>query len=147
TTEGYGKAFVEEALKHKGAAGLSMQPWPTRDGAPPRSYRDFITLYHFYYTPSHDGTPCLYKTIFSPLVKSKTGKVLAAKHGKAGYDHGQYPAIEFCRRTEDRRILGSMGICEEAYTDELDIKRQQDGLTDRTSLCHRPPMIVPYSRV
>jgi hypothetical protein len=40
-----------------------------------------------------------------------------------------------------------MGIAEEAYTDELDVKRQQDGLSDRTSLCHRPPMIVPYSRV
>jgi hypothetical protein len=147
TTEGYDKEFVNEALNHKGQAGLASQPWPTRDGAPPRSYRDLIQLYRFYYKTSHDGTPCLYETIFNPLVKSRKGKVLCGKHGKAPYDHGQYPAIEFCRRTEDRRILGSMGIAEEAYTDELDIKRQQDGLSDRTSLVHRPPMIVPYSRV
>jgi hypothetical protein len=153
-TENYDPAFVEELLKHKGHAGLSSQPWATRDGrwsarsgAPPRSYRDLMQLYHFYYKAIDDGTPCMYKTVFSPLVKSRTGKPLYAKHGMAEYDHGQYPAIEFCRRTEDRRILGSMGIAEEAYTDELDIKRQQDGLSDRTSLVHRPPMIVPYSRV
>jgi hypothetical protein len=106
-----------------------------------------MQLYHFYYKALENGTPCMYKTVFSPLVKSNNGKPLCAKHGMAEYHHGFYPAIEFCRRTEDRRILGSMGLCEEAYTDQLDIKRQQDGLSDRTSLCHRPPMIVPYSRV
>jgi len=147
TTEGYDEGYVNEAIKHKGKPALSMQPWPTRDGYPPRSYRDLIPNLHFYYKTSHDGTPCLYETIFNPNVRGKGGKVLCAKHGKAPYDHGQYPAIEFCRRTEDRRILGSMGICEESYTDELDIKRQQDGLSDRTSLVHRPPMIVPYARV
>jgi hypothetical protein len=153
-TENYDPAFVDELVKHKGHAGLSSQPWAARDdryagrtGSPPRSYRDLMQLYHFYYKAIDDGTPCMYKTVFSPLVKSRTGKQLYAKHGMAEYDHGQYPAIEFCRRTEDRRILGSMGIAEEAYTDELDIKRQQDGLSDRTSLVHRPPMIVPYSRV
>jgi hypothetical protein len=146
-TEGYDPAFVDELLNHKGEAGLSSQPWSTRDGSPPRSYRNLMQLYHFYYKALENGTPCMYKTVFNPLVKAKGGKPLCAKHGMAEYDHGQYPAIEFCRRTEDRRILGSMGIAEEAYTDELDIKRQQDGLSDRTSLVHRPPMIVPYSRV
>jgi hypothetical protein len=146
-TEGYDPAYVDELCKHKGEAGLSSQPWPTRDGSPPRSYRNLMQLYHFYYKALENGTPCMYKTVFNPLVKGKNGDALCAKHGMAEYHHGQYPAIEFCRRTEDRRILGSMGICEEAYTDELDIKRQQDGLSDRTSLVHRPPMIVPYSRV
>jgi hypothetical protein len=146
-TDGYDPAFVDELLKHKGVAGLSSQPWTTRDNSPPRSYRNLMQLYHFYYKALENGTPCMYKTVFNPLVKDKGGKCLCAKHGMAEYHHGQYPAIEFCRRTEDRRILGSMGIAEESYTDELDIKRQQDGLSDRTSLCHRPPMIVPYSRV
>jgi hypothetical protein len=146
-TEGYDPAFVDELLNHKGEAGLASQPWPTRDGAPPRSYRNLMQLYHFYYKALENGTPCMYKTVFNPMVKARDGKPLCAKHGMAEYDHGQYPAIEFCRRTEDRRILGSMGIAEEAYTDELDIKRQQDGLSDRTSLVHRPPMIVPYSRM
>jgi hypothetical protein len=146
-TDGYDTAFVDELLKHKGEAGLASQPWPTRDGNAPRSYRNLMQLYHFYYKALENGTPCMYKTVFSPLVKTGNGKPLCAKHGMAEYNHGQYPAIEFCRRTEDRRILGSMGIAEESYTDELDIKRQQDGLSDRTSLCHRPPMIVPYSRV
>ena len=146
-TENYDPAFVDEMLKHKGEPGLSSQPWSTRNGVPPRSYRNLMQLYHFYYKAIDNGTPCMYKTVFNPVVKAKGGKPLCAKHGMAEYDHGQYPAIEFCRRTEDRRILGSMGIAEEAYTDELDIKRQQDGLSDRTSLVHRPPMIVPYSRV
>jgi hypothetical protein len=146
-TEGYDPAYVDELCKHKGEPGLGTQPWPTRDGHPPRSYRNLMQNYHFYYKALDDGTPCMYKTVFNPIVKARNGKPLCAKHGMAEYAHGQYPAIEFCRRTEDRRILGSMGICEEAYTDELDIKRQQDGLSDRTSLVHRPPMIVPYSRV
>ena len=146
-TEGYDPQYVEESINHKGEPALSMSPWPTRDGHPPRSYRDLIQNVHVYYKTSHDGTPCMYHTVFNPMVKGKNGRCLCAKHGKADQDHGQYPAIEFCRRTEDKRILGSMGICEEAYTDELDAKRQQDGLSDRTSLVHRPPMIVPYSRV
>jgi hypothetical protein len=156
-TDGYDPAFVAELLNHKGEAGLASQPWSTqpwssrdsssRDNGAPRSYRNLMQLYHFYYKALDNGTPCMYKTVFNPLVKGKDGKPLCAKHGMAEYNHGQYPAIEFCRRTEDRRILGSMGICEESYTDELDVKRQQDGLSDRTSLCHRPPMIVPYSRV
>jgi hypothetical protein len=146
-TDGYDPAFVDKLKEQKGVAGLSSQPWSTRDGSPPRSYRNLMQLYHFYYKALENGTPCMYKTVFSPLVKTSNAKPLCAKHGMAEYNHGQYPAIEFCRRTEDRRILGSMGVAEEAYTDELDIKRQQDGLSDRTSLCHRPPMIVPYSRV
>ena len=111
-----------------------------------RTAADFcnlMQLYHFLLQSAQKDA--VYKTVLARW--SNRTEPLCAKHGMAEYDHGQYPAIEFCRRTEDRRILGSMGICEEAYTDELDIKRQQDGLSDRTSLVHRPPMIVPYSRV
>lgn len=154
-TENYDPEFVTELLKHKGQAGTPDQPRNTESiygtdwshSAVPRSYRDLMQVYHFYYKTIMDGVPCLYLTVFNPLCKAKGGDYLYAKHGPAPYDHGQYPLIEFCRRFEDPRILGSIGIAEEAYTDELDIKRQQDGLTDRTSLIHRPPMIVPYSRV
>jgi hypothetical protein len=151
-TENYDPEFVAEAIKHKGEPGLTMQPWPQsggehmRGGIAPGSYRDLIQIYHFYYKAMDNGVPCLYATVFNPLCKGKAGKQLYAKHGIFEYLHGQYPIVEFCRRFEDRRILGSVGIAEEAYTDELDIKRQQDGLTDRTSLINRPPMIVPYAR-
>ena len=154
-TENYDPEFVTEALKHKGEIGLTLQPFGMQTtwsgdyirSAVPRSYRDLIQIYHFYYQSIMDGVPCTYLTVFNPLCTKRGGVHLYAKHGPAPYDHGQYPMIEFCRRSEDARILGSIGIAEEAYTDELDIKRQQDGLTDRTSLVHRPPMIVPYSRV
>lgn len=153
-TENYDPAFVTELLKHKGDAGMGIGSvdfggdyYYSRSGSVPRSYRDLMQVYHFYYKTVMNGVPCLYETVFNPLCKGKGGTKLYAKHGPAPYDHGQYPMIEFCRRSEDPRILGSIGIAEEAYTDELDIKRQQDGLTDRTSLIHRPPMIVPYSRV
>jgi hypothetical protein len=39
-----------------------------------------------------------------------------------------------------------VGIAEESYTDEWDIKRQQDGLNNRTDLIHAPPMVVPTLR-
>ena len=113
-TEGYDPAFVDELLKHKGKPAFHRSRGSTREGNPPRSYRNLMQLYHFYYKALENGTPCMYKTVFNPLIKADDGKPLCAKHGMAEYNHGQYPAIEFCRRTEDRRILGSMGIAEES---------------------------------
>jgi hypothetical protein len=50
------------------------------------------------------------------------------------------------RDYHDRPILTSTGIPEESYTDEMNMKVQQDGLSNRTELIHKPPMIVPTSR-
>jgi hypothetical protein len=168
-TENYDPAFVTEALKHKGEFAFPMQqqmyywssPWgwgrdattlggaPWGSGSPPGGgFRDLVQIIHFYCKAVTDGVPCLYETVFNPLVKgNRTSSPLYAKHGPFAYDHQQYPFIVMCRREQNRPILQSVGLAEEAYTDELDIKAQQDGLTNRTSLIHSPPMIVPYSKV
>jgi hypothetical protein len=153
-TDDYDPGFVEEAKKHKGQSELigdvgqsgvytSTSYW---QGEPPGSFRDLIELYHFYYKAVDEGVPCLYKTVFNALCK-KAGEPMYAKHGLFEYEHGQYPFVILRRMYEDRKILSSTGIAEEAYTDEQAIKAQQDGLTDRTSIVHSPPMIVPMNKV
>jgi len=154
-TDDYDPAFVEEAKKHKGE---SESWWSWSSGTwyntgynqpyPPRSYRDLIELFHFHYKAIEEGVPCVYKTIFNTLSKGPDTKhPLYAKHGPFEYEHGFYPYVVLRRTFEDRAILTSIGIAEEAYTDEQALKAQQDGLTDRTSIVHSPPMIVPSNKV
>jgi len=152
-TENYDPAFVAEAIKQKGKFAFPMQgpaDWTASgfpgSGGAPNSFRDLIQIVHFQYKTLMEGVPCLYETVFNPLCMGSR-KELYAKHGPAAYDHQEYPFTVMCRREGNRPILQSVGIAEEAYTDELDIKAQQDGLTNRTSLVHSPPMIVPYSKV
>lgn len=149
-TENYDPEFVDQAIKT--AKGQSPSPSLLdqgifHSGTTPGSKRDLIQIYKFHYKATMEGTPILLTTEFNPLVKDKKGKNLWAKHGPGPYDHGFYPAVCWARRTEGRRLLDAVGIVEEAYTDEQDIKRQQDGLSDRTSIVHRPPMIVPQNKV
>ena len=152
-TENYDPAFVDKALEHKGQSGLLMDDIgyglsnEYGSNIPGYSYRDLIELTHVHYRSIMSGTPCVYKTVFNPLVKtSKPDDPLYATHGTFEYDHGQYPYVVLRRLHEDRPILSSRGIAEEAYTEEQAIKTQIDGLTDRTSIVLAPPMIVPLSR-
>ncbi len=145
-TENYDPKFVDEAIKHKGES--LVYQWEAWRHYSNKSYRDLIELHHFYSRAITDGTPCIYKTIFQPLAKGgKQDKPLYASHTVFEYQHGEYPFVVMRRLHEDRPILKSIGIAEDAYTDEQDIKVQQDGLTDRTSIILKPPMIVPRSRV
>lgn len=140
-TDGYDPDFVTEALKHKGTfAGFWQQAILNNVN----SNRDLIELNHFLsWRLSHNGTPCLYRTVFNDAC---TGDELYALHRKFEYDHGQIPLVALRRSYIGKPLLSSIGIAEEAYTDELDIKKQQDGLNDRTDLIHQPPMIVPTLR-
>lgn len=141
-TDGYDADFVEEALKHKGEFSdfLPNKLWRyTYTG----SERDMVELHHFFYKSVEDGIPCLYRTIFSEPCISEG---LYAVHRPFEYQHQQYPLVPFRRARDHRNLLSSHGIAEEAYTDEMDIKVQQDGLTDRTDLIHNPPMILPTLR-
>jgi len=146
-TDGYDDAFVEEALKHKGV----WSSWWTQSynnvRTPADSNRALIELTHMLtWKLSHDGTPCLYRTVFNEA-SSRGGKDdLVAVHRKFEYDHGQIPLIALRRDYTYRALLSSRGIAEESYTDEYDIKTQQDGLNNRTELIHQPPMIVPTLR-
>lgn len=149
-TENYDPQFVEQLVKHKGEGSLIMQQdhYSTEysSSIPQRSDRDLMDIYHFYHRSIMQDTPCIYKTVFNPMVKGTGGKSLYASYNVFEYEHGQYPMVVMRRTNEERPILSSIGIAEEAYTDEQALKVQQDGLTDRTSLVLNPPMIVPLSR-
>lgn len=141
-TEGYDEDFVEEACKHKGEFSdfLSGPLWRyTSIG----SERDLIELYHFMYKSVESGVPCLYRTIFN---EASAGEDLFASHKVFEYKHQQYPFVALRRTHDHRALMSSHGIPEESYTDEMDIKVQQDGLTDRTDLIHNPPMLIPTLR-
>jgi len=144
-TEGYDKEFINEAVKHKGESELWQWDWWHH--YPTKSYRELIELHHFYNRAITNGVPIIYKTVFQPLAKGKGSNPLYASHTVHPYQHGQYPCIVMRRTHEDAQMLKSHGIADECYTDEQDIKIQQDGISDRTSIVLQPPMIVPYSRV
>lgn len=147
-TEGYDPDFVEAALGKKGQfAGWWMTPSSGVADIHGTQYmgsnRDLVELNHFLSWKLDNGVPCLYRTVFNQAV---IGDDLYAVHRKFEYDHGQFPFVALRRTYTFRPLLSSIGIAEEAYTDELDIKRQQDGLNNRTDLIHKPPMIVPLLR-
>ncbi len=140
-TDGYDPDFVDKVLDHK---GVFSSWWVNQPELYQGSDRDMIELNHFMsWRLSHNGTPCLYRTVFN---ESVSGDDLFALHRKFEYDHGQIPLIALRRNYTWKPLLLSQGIAEESYTDELDIKRQQDGLNNRTDLIHKPPMIVPTLR-
>ncbi len=139
-TDGYDPDFVTEALEHK---GTFASWWMNRPDMYTGSDRNLVELNHFLSWRLHNNTPCLYRTVFNESVASDK---LYAVHRKFEYDHQQIPLIALRRGSVWKPLLSSIGIAAEAYTDELDIKRQQDGLNDRTELIHQPPMIVPTLR-
>lgn len=145
-TDGYDPDFVDEAVKHKG----EFASWYPQIGfySPANdSNRDLIELNHFYYLTVHKTVPCVYRTVFNEAVYNNwKSSDLCASHGPFSYKHRQYPYVVMRRSYADRPILSSIGIPQESYTDEQNMKVQQDGLCNRTDLIHRPPMIVPRSR-
>jgi hypothetical protein len=142
-TDGYASAFVEEAVKHKGVFA-SWMPAISVNNSAMGSDRDLYELVHFYSRQLHQGVPCMYRTVFNAA--SIGNNNLYAVHRKFEYDHQQYPVVAFRRTYHFRPMLSSVGIADESYTDERDIKIQQDGLNNRTDLIHSPPMIVPTLR-
>jgi hypothetical protein len=146
-TDGYDPDFVEEALEHKGVFS-GLVPYAAHRSATARgSDRNLVELFHFRSRYLDNGVPCLYKTILCMAVcEGENGKPLYAVHRRDEYDHQQYPYVALRRGFVGRPLLSSIGMAEESYTDEYDMKRQQDGLNDRTDLIHQPPMIVPTLR-
>ena len=142
-TDGYDPDFVEEALKHK---GVFSSWWPvTLWNNNINSNRDLVELTHFMSWRLDNDVPCLYNTIFNQAASSGN-EPLYAVHEKFKYDHQQIPLVALRRSYMYRPLLSSIGIAEEAYTDELDIKRQQDGINDHTDIVRKPPAILPTMR-
>jgi hypothetical protein len=144
-TRGYDKDFVEEAVKHKGEFGdwMAQTMWKYTASD---SDRDLIELHHFYFKSVKEGNaPRVYKTVFNEATVGT--KNLFATHGLLEFDHGQYPCVLGRREFSHRPILSSIGLSEEAYTDEINVKCQLDGLANRTDIVLKPPLIVPSTRV
>ena len=145
-TDGYDDEFVEEALEHKGEFA-GFVPYVNTDLTSTRSDRDLVELFHFRARVLDYGVPCLYKTILCmAATQNDKGEDLYAVHRKDEYEHQQQPYVALARKGPYRPLLSRIGIASEAYTDEIDIKRQQDGLNDRTDLIHQPPIIVPPNK-
>jgi hypothetical protein len=143
-TDGYDPDFVEQAIKHKGTfAGFTPRTTPDGDQNI-GSNRDMIEVYHFYCRYMDKGVPCMYVTVFNDAALGNDN--LYAVHRKFEYDHQQYPVVAMRRKFSFRPLLSSIGIADESYTDERDIKYQQDGLNNHSDIVLRPPMIVPTLR-
>jgi len=141
-TDGYDPDFVDEALRHKGKfCDWMPQPYQNQDNQ--GSNRDLVDLTHCLSWRLHNGAPCLYRTVFNHMVAADK---LYAVHRKFEYEHGQFPFVALRRNYTFRPLLSSIGIAEEAYTDERDIKIQQDGLNDHTDIVRQPPKILPTLR-
>jgi len=141
-TDGYDPDFVKLALEHKGVFS-ALSPQTSLSQQTIGSNRDLVELFHFRARVLDNGVPCLYKTILCMALGDDDPY---AVHRKDEYDHQEYPFAALRRGRKSRPLLHAIGIAEEAYTDEIDIKRQQDGLNDRTELIHQPPMIAPPHR-
>lgn len=150
-TDGYDPAFVDAAKEQKGETALETQPesrtWGSGRYGTPYNYSKLVEIYRFRYKAIEYGVPCLYETVFNSMLAKKGHDPLYAKHGPDAYQHGQYPVVVMRRTNEERPILESIGIAEEAYTDEQAITEQQNGLTNRTALVLQPPLIVPHNKV
>jgi hypothetical protein len=140
-TDGYDPDFVDEVLKHPGVFGSWRAGNMSSDSE--GSDRDLFELNHFLSWRIHENAPCLYRTVFNESVVDDD---LYAVHRKFEYDHGQIPLVALRRGNIFRPLLSSIGIAEEAYTDELDLKRIQDGYNDRNDIIRKPPMILPTLR-
>jgi hypothetical protein len=158
-TENYDPRFVEAAIGRKGEGSdsiwllTSLQERTMYGGYAPYEgwvnahAANTIDLYHFFYKAHVRGTPALFRTIFNPAVTGRDLKnPLVAWHDLHPYDHGKYPVVPMRFEQGDRPITSSRGIAEIAGTWQQEEKAQWDGLVDRTSLVHRPPLVGPISR-
>lgn len=143
-TDNYDPDFVTEAVKHKGDFAAFTPRSTPENQAGHGSNRDMIELFTFRMRYLDNGVPCMYRTVFNDATRGKDN--LYAIHQKDPYDHGQHPAVALRRSFNFRPLLTSIGIADESYTDEMDMKRQQDGINDLSDLRTQPPMIVPTLR-
>ena len=139
-TDGYDDAFVDKALTKKGEFASWMPGYVARPMGTEGSDRDMIELFHVLNYVVDNGVPSLYKTVFNDA--SIGNDNLYAVYRKFEYDHQQYPLVALRNSFNFRPLLSSIGIAEESYTEENDIKWQQDLLNNHADIVLQPPMVV-----
>jgi hypothetical protein len=146
-TAGYTKAFIDEAVEHRGPSSAGDWRLTTSaeraavTGVGQSSMDNDIELHHFYTLVQDRGVPVRFCTVFHMDVDFE------AKHEPAGYDHGEACVHPLRFEIDDRPILSSRGIAEIAYSWEQELKTQYDAQGDRTSISLRPPLLTTYDQV
>lgn len=146
--EGYDEAWVNEAMKHKGAklatapnsslASVTVIRGSLSDAAP----SDCVEVVHgFYRAVTDDDVPGIYCTTFHPKVKVGTNnELLYAKHTLVDYPHGKYPFVSGRRERWCRVLTASRGVPEIVRTWQNQEKALEDGIIDWTSIGVIPPV-------
>jgi len=157
---GYDETWVKE-VKERGK-GQSTAAWyagvEQRDakgivstrripGDPYLSIDDLYEVVHCYERKSNErGVPGIYCTVFSPTVTTRNGKEIYAYSESLGYDHGEYPFVEFPRERLSRRCTDSRGYGELGASFQKLLKVEADSRTDFTNIATIPPLMHPPGR-
>lgn len=158
-TMGYDQEWVDE-VKERGK-GMTAS---ATDGVEDRSafgtggsgrqvgdpYIDTAELYevvHCYERKSNErGVSGIYCTVFSPVVSSIRNKPIVAYSELLGYDHGDYPFVDFPRERLSRRVTDARGYGELGASFQKLLKLEADSRSDATNISTIPPLMHPAGR-
>lgn len=153
-TEQYDKAWVELAVKHKGAlsaAPMEIRTTPIGIGglvggatsspvfsAQPTLNNTLIEIVHaVYHGVDNDGIPAVYCTTFHRQVSNSY-----ALHDEVEGSEGELPFAAGAREWWCRSITASRSVPETAHTRQNIIKGTLDSIIDRASITTMPPVNV-----
>lgn len=163
-THGWNKAWVAEAIKHKGQYS-TWTAQSAQSSSPSTSLSDAMSatstswsavetqkdglievIFACYRGLDRDNVPGIYVTAFHAAVcdnPDKPGQQLYAEHGLMRGARGDYPYVTGQRENWSRCITQSRGVPHVAATWQREIKVQRDGLMDHTSMGVTPPVLIP----
>lgn len=141
-TDGYDKAFVEEALKKKGNYRRPIRNYYRSETISLETESQLIEIWHYYARQSDKtgATKVHYCVLHANIPE------MAGVSDLMPFEHGQYPFVEFVRERSSRCLLESRGIPELVESAQEEIKIQRDYRSDRSSIAVLPPVRVPANR-
>jgi hypothetical protein len=157
---GYDEKWVKEVKER--AKGRSTAAWyagveqrnakglVSSRRIPGDPYLDINELYeivHCYERKSNErGVPGIYCTVFCPSCTHVNSQEIYAYSQLLGYDHGQYPFVEFPRERLSRRCTDARGYGELGASFQKLLKVEQDSRCDSTNMTTIPPLMHPMGR-
>lgn len=145
-TEGYAKAWVDEAEKLAGRETQSATATvrgSIQSGTEITAPEGMVEVVHATYRAiDEDGVPIIYCTTFHPEITGNAQQPLYAKHEVIDYPHGEYPYVPGTREKWCRSLTSSRGVPEVIATWQNEEKALRDGIIDHTSIGVLPPVNV-----
>jgi hypothetical protein len=163
-TDGYDAAWVEQALKYKGAvtvAPLEIRATPIGIGgltaggttspvfaAQPTMNNTLVEIVHAIYRATDaDGVPTIYCTTFHKQISETNSKQVVAGQGYGKHEEvegagSELPYAAGVREWWCRSITASRGVPERAHTTQNIIKGVLDSIIDRANITALPPVNV-----